>query len=94
MLDLTGFIKEYVEELQRKKEAVISTSNNPSCVCATYNNVRYAQDTEMLPSESNIDTEIKLEVWRDEYHVYEFYFKGDKPYSVNLYDRAKYEKPD
>lgn len=92
MLDLTDFIKEYVEELHRKQNALIATSNELPYVNKLYDEC--FDDENTLKIKENIDTLnyiTTFEAWKDADNVYEFFFTSGRAYSVNIYDRAKYE---
>ena len=92
MLDLTDFIKEYVEELQRKQKAILVTSNERQYVNKLYDEC--FEDEGTMKTEESIDTlkyHTMHEVWKDVDNAYEFFFTEGEAYSVNVYDRAKYE---
>lgn len=91
MLDLTDFIKEYVAQLHREKEAIIRVICEQIVAQTLYSEVSSDQESKLLESR---DIDYNEETWVLKGDVYRFFFKEDKPYSVNLYDRTKYEKPD
>ncbi len=87
MLDLTDFIKEYVAQLHREKEAIIKVICEQIAAQAIYSEVISDQEAKLLESR---DIDYNEETWVLKDDVYRFFFKEDKPYSVNVYDRVKY----